>query len=49
MSAPEDSTAENELRLDPLTREWVTIVAARQDRLIQQEDPAQLRETVTQL
>ncbi len=32
MTAPEPGLGENELRLDPLTREWVTIVAARQDR-----------------
>ena len=32
MTAAEGGQAENELRLDPLTREWVTIVAARQDR-----------------
>ncbi len=32
MTTAEGGQAENELRLDPLTREWVTIVAARQDR-----------------
>lgn len=32
MTASEGGAPQNELRLDPLTRQWVTIVAARQDR-----------------